>query len=170
MCAARRAPCTTLGGMKLSIFGLLLALGLGASASEKGTLMSRRATGSFDVTLKPLEAYAMSESPLLGRMSIDKQYHGDIEGTAKGEMLTGMTDVKNSGVYVAIERVTGTLRGKRGSFILHHTGVISRGEQGLTIAVGPDSGTDQLTGLTGKLMIDIAPDGKHTYTFEYTLP
>ena len=130
----------------------------------------RRAAGSFDVTLKPLDAYATAEHPMLGRMSVDKQYHGDLEAAAKGEMLMGMTDVKNSAVYVAIERVTGTLHGKRGSFILHHTGVMSRGDQHLMITVVPDSGTDQLAGLTGTLSIDITQDGKHNYTFQYTLP
>jgi hypothetical protein len=145
-----------------------LAFGLGVSAPQKGPATSRRATGSFDITMKPLGS--ATAEPTLGRMSADKQYHGDLEAAAKGEMLTATTDVKNSAVYVAIERVTGTLHGKRGSFILHHTGVMSRGEQHLTIAVVPDSGTDQLVGLTGTMSIDIAPDGKHSYTFEYTLP
>jgi hypothetical protein len=147
---------------------IALVVGLGVSAPQNGPATSRSATGSFDITMKPL-ASATAE-PMLGRMSADKQYHGDLEAVAKGEMLTGLTDVKNSAVYVAIERVTGTLHGKRGSFILYHTGVMSRGEQHLTIAVVPDSGTDQLVGLTGTMSIDIAPDGKHSYTFEYTLP
>ena len=131
--------------------------------------MPRHAAGTFDVTVKPIDAYAKDQAGL-GRMSIDKQYHGDIEATAKGEMLTGMTDIKTSGVYVAVERVTGTVQGKSGSFILHHTGLMTRGEQSLTITVVPDSGTGQLVGLTGKLGITITPDGKHAYTFDYTLP
>lgn len=131
--------------------------------------MSRRAVGSFDVSVKPLEAYAQ-DSPGLGRMSIDKQYHGDIDGTGRGEMLTGMTDVKDSGVYVAVERVTGAVHGKKGTFIVHHTGVVARGAQDLRITVVPDSGTGDLTGLTGTLAIDIAPDGTHTYCFDYALP
>ena len=101
-------------------------------------------------------------------MSIDKQYHGDLEGTAKGEMLTGMTSVKDSGVYVAVERFTGTLSGRRGSFVLHHTGIMERGAQKLTVTVVPDSGTEQLTGITGTLNIIIA-DGKHLYEFDYSL-
>ena len=126
-----------------------------------------RATGSFDVTLTPLDAYAKLDSPLLGRMSLDKQFHGDLAGTSKGEMLTGMTEVKNSGVYVAIERFAGTLNGKRGTFIMHHTGVMDRGAQHLSIAIVPDSGTDQLAGINGTMTIDIK-DGKHFYTLEYT--
>jgi hypothetical protein len=101
-------------------------------------------------------------------MSIDKQYHGDLEGNAKGEMLTGMTSVKDSGVYVAVERFTGTLGGKRGSFILHHTGIMSRGAQQLAVTVVPDSGTAELAGLSGTLNIIIA-DGKHLYEFDYSL-
>ena len=144
---------------------IALAWGLGVSAPRKAPAESRHATGTFDVTMKPLAAYATAE-PMLGRMSADKKYHGDLEATAIGEMLSAGTGVKNSAVYVAIERVTGTLHGRHGSFILHHTGVMSRGEPHLTIAVVPDSGTDQLAGLAGTLSIDIAPDGTHSYTFE----
>ena len=103
-------------------------------------------------------------------MTIDKQFHGDLEGTSKGQMLTGMTEVKGSAGYVAIEKVTGTLKGRSGSFILQHTGVMNRNVPQLTITVVPDSGTGQLAGLTGSLTIKIAPDGKHSYDFEYTLP
>lgn len=130
--------------------------------------MSRHAAGSFDVIVKPLEAYAQDgQGP--GRMSLDKQYHGDLEATAKGEMLTGLTAIKDSGVYVAVERVSGSLHGRRGTFMLYHTGVMTRGAQDLRITVVPDSGTGDLTALTGTLAIDITPDGKHTYTLDYTL-
>jgi hypothetical protein len=128
-----------------------------------------RAQGTFDVKLAPLPAHDTTEGSPLGRMSIDKHYHGDLEGTATGEMLTGMTRVKDSGVYVAVERVTGTLAGRRGSFMLHHTGIMDRGAQKLSITVVPDSGTDQLTGLAGTLNI-VIKDGKHFYEFDYTLP
>ena len=111
-----------------------------------------------------------STDPVLGRMTADKQYHGDLDGTAKGEMLTGMTAVKDSAVYVAVERVTATLGGRRGSFILSHIGTMTRGAQNLSITVVPDSGTDQLTGIAGKMSITIDKDGKHFYDFEYTLP
>jgi hypothetical protein len=127
-----------------------------------------RAKGTFDVKLAPLPAYDSTEGSTLGRMSIDKQYHGDLEGTAKGEMLTGMTSVKDSGVYVAVERVTGALSGRHGTFVLHHTGIMDRGAQKLTVTVVPDSGTGQLTGLTGTLNI-IIKDGKHLFEFDYTL-
>lgn len=102
-------------------------------------------------------------------MTIDKQIHGDLEGTSKGQMLTAGTAVTGSGVYVAIEKVSGTLHGRKGTFILHHTGVMTRGAPQLTITVVPDSGTGELEGLTGRMMINIA-DGKHSYDFEYTLP
>jgi hypothetical protein len=84
-------------------------------------------------------------------------------------MLTAMTAVKGSAAYVAVERVTGTLAGRRGSFSLRHTGIMNRGVPQLTITVVPDSGTDDLAGLSGTMAIDIAPDGKHSYRFDYTL-
>jgi hypothetical protein len=105
----------------------------------------------------------------LGRMTIDKQFHGDLEGTSKGQMLTGMTDVKGSAGYVAIEKVSGTLKGRAGTFILQHTGTMNRGVPQLTIMVVPDSGTGQLAGIAGNFKVIIA-EGKHTYEFEYTLP
>jgi hypothetical protein len=102
-------------------------------------------------------------------MGVEKQYHGDLEATAKGEMLTAQSEMKDSGVYVAVERVTGTLKGKRGSFAMHHTGVMNRGKPELKITVIPDSGTDELHGLTGTMNIKI-DNGKHFYDFEYSLP
>jgi hypothetical protein len=102
-------------------------------------------------------------------MSIDKQFHGGLEGTSRVEMLTASTDVKGSAVYVAIEQFTGTLAGRKGTFLLHHTGIMTRGAPQLTVSVVPDSGTGQLVGLTGEMNITIA-DGKHSYDFAYTLP
>jgi hypothetical protein len=102
-------------------------------------------------------------------MSIDKQFHGDLEGTAKGQMLTAGTDVKGSAGYVAIERVTGTLHGRSGSFVLQHSGSLTRGAAQQSITVVPDSGSGQLVGLAGKMTVTIV-DGKHSYDFEYTLP
>ena len=127
-----------------------------------------RATGTFDVKLLPL-ANDFAESAALGRMSIDKQFHGDLEGSSQGQMLSFMTSVKGSAGYVAMERVTGKLSGRSGSFVLQHSATMDRGAPTLSISVVPDSGTDELTGLTGKLNIIIA-DGKHSYDFEYSLP
>jgi len=102
-------------------------------------------------------------------MSFDKQFHGDLEGTSKGQMLTAGSVAKGSAGYVAIEKVTGTLKGRSGTFIFQHSGTIAHGTQQLNITVVPDSGTDQLTGIAGTMTIQIA-DGKHSYDFEYTLP
>jgi hypothetical protein len=124
------------------------------------------ASGTFEVKLTPQASDDKDTS--LGRMSIEKQFHGDIEGTSKGEMLTGMSSVKGSAGYVAIEKVSGTLKGRHGTFILQHTGIMNRGVLQLSITVVPDSGTDDLVGLTGKMDIKIA-DGKHSYEFEYTI-
>jgi hypothetical protein len=101
-------------------------------------------------------------------MSIDKQFHGELEGTSKGQMLAVSSDVKGSAGYVAMERVNGTLQGRRGSFALQHSGTMTRGAPQLSVSVVPDSGTDQLEGLSGKMTINIV-DGKHFYEFDYTL-
>ena len=129
----------------------------------------RRATGPFEVKANPLPAYNADPASLLGRMSLDKQFHGDLEATGKGEMLTAMSTVKGSAGYVAVERVTGILDGKTGSFALQHSGTMSGGAQQLVITVVPDSGEGDLRGLAGKLSIDIS-DGKHSYVLEYSLP
>ncbi|HVO81379.1 MAG TPA: DUF3224 domain-containing protein [Terriglobales bacterium] len=127
------------------------------------------ARGTFDVTVKPEATDDKSEGLPLGRMSLDKQYHGDLEGIGKGEMLTAGTGT-GSGAYVAIERVTGTLQGRKGTFVLQHQGTMTRGgAPQLTITVVPDSGTGQLAGLAGRMDIKIS-EGKHSYDFEYTLP
>jgi hypothetical protein len=101
-------------------------------------------------------------------MSIDKQFHGDLEATSKGQMLAISSDVKGSAGYVAMERVTGMLQGRTGTFALQHSGTMTRGVPQLIITVVPDSGTGELVGLSGKMTIDIV-DGKHSYDFEYTL-
>ena len=130
--------------------------------------MSAHASGTFDVKLSPQALSDTAADPSLGRMSIDKQYHGDLEGTGKGEMLTAGSG-EGSGAYVAIERVTGKLKGRSGSFSLQHRGVMTRGTPDLSITVVPDSGTGELVGLAGKMTIKIE-NGKHFYELEYTLP
>jgi uncharacterized protein DUF3224 len=128
--------------------------------------MTTYAGGTFEVNLTPQDD--KSEDATLGRMTIDKQFHGDLEAVSKGQMLTAGTAVNGSAGYVAIERVSGKLHGLNGSFTLQHNATMTRGEPQLTITVVPDSGTGQLAGLAGKMMIKIA-DGKHSYDFEYTL-
>ena len=131
--------------------------------------VTTRATGPFDVKLTPQGTDTPAEGSPLGRFTLDKQFHGDLDATSKGEMLTAAsTTVQNSAGYVAVERVTGTLHGKQGTFALQHSGVMTRGEGKLTITVVPDSGTGELAGLSGSMSIDIA-GGKHSYTFEYTI-
>lgn len=127
-----------------------------------------RAAGAFDVKLNPLDAYAGPEHPTLARMSIDKAFRGDLAATSKGEMLSATGSVRGSAGYVAIERVTGTLHGKKGSFVLQHSGTMTRGAPGLSVTVVPDSGTDELEGLVGSMAI-IIEDKKHSYRLDYTL-
>ena len=139
-----------------------------APTTPKEAAMSVHASGTFDVKLGPQALSDIAADPTLGRMSIDKQYHGDLEGTGKGEMLTAGSG-EGSGAYVAVERVTGKLKGRSGSFSLQHRGVMTRGTPDLLITVVPDSGTGELVGLAGKMMIKIE-NGKHFYELEYTLP
>lgn len=130
--------------------------------------MTSHATGTFEVKLTPQAAEDGDAG--LGRMAIDKQFHGDLEGTSRGFMLSSAaTVVKGSGGYVAMERVTGTLKGRAGSFVLQHSGTMTRGAPQLSVTVVPDSGTGQLAGLAGTMTIKIDA-GKHSYEFEYTLP
>jgi hypothetical protein len=142
-----------------------------ASSSDPLTSAGREsvhARGTFEVKMVPQGAEAKREASTLGRLSLEKQFHGDLEGTGKGEMLTALTPVQGSGGYVAIERVTGTLHGRRGSFVLLHRGIMSQGAQDLTLTIVPDSGAGELAGLSGQLDIKIV-DGKHFYDLEYRL-
>ena len=129
--------------------------------------MTHRAAGTFEVKLAPQSTDDAEGTPL-ARLSIDKRFHGPLDGTSKGEMLSAGTPVKGSAGYVAIERVTGTLDGRRGSFVLQHSGTMTRGAPRLAIAVVPDSGTGELAGLAGTMTIEVA-GGKHAYVLEYTL-
>lgn len=119
-------------------------------------------TGEFDVKIIPTE----SDDPTMGMMLLDKTYRGDLKGTGKGRMLTGMTSVKGSAAYVAIERIDGELNGKKGTFLIQHSGTMSKEKQSLTISVVPDSGTGELTGLIGTMEIRIV-DRKHFYDFRF---
>lgn len=125
------------------------------------------ASGMFEVKMTPHDD--KSVGPTVRRYSLDKQFHGDLEGTSKGEMLAVGTEVEGSAGYVAMEQVSGTLHGRKGTFALQHSGTMTRGKPELSVTVVPDSGTDQLAGLSGKMDIKIA-DGKHSYDFDYKLP
>lgn len=129
--------------------------------------MATCARGTFEVKLTPQATGDKTEDANLGRMLIDKQFRGDLEATSKGQMLSAMTAVKGSAGYVAIEKVTGKLHGRSGTFVLQHTGTMNRGAQQLFVTVVPDSGTGELIGLSGMMNIIIA-DGKHSYEFDYT--
>ncbi|MBS0583380.1 MAG: DUF3224 domain-containing protein [Proteobacteria bacterium] len=130
--------------------------------------MKHHAKGAFDVTLQQLEAYNKNEGAGLGRMAIDKQFHGELDATSRGEMLHAGS-AKGSGGYVAVERVTGTLGGRRGSFALQHNATMTNGVPSLNIIVVPGSGTGELAGLDGTMKIIIEAGGKHYYEFDYAL-
>jgi len=137
--------------------------------SQKESPMSQHAKGEFEVKISALEpAFKFEENPL-GRMSIDKQFHGALEATSKGEMLSAGNPAKGAGGYVAMERVSGSLHGRTGTFVLQHSGTMSHGSYQMLVTVVPDSGTGQLVGLSGTMTI-IIEDGKHSYEFAYSLP
>jgi hypothetical protein len=135
---------------------------------EEKTVMSQHARGTFEVKVAPIPEEGSFGAAGLGRMSIDKTFHGDLEGASVGQMLTAMSTVEGSGAYVAVEKITGRLAGRTGSFMLHHRGVMTRGEPSLSVTIVPDSGTGELAGIAGTLGIDIR-DGQHFYDLEYTL-
>ena len=127
-------------------------------------------TGTFEVKLNPQNTYAKGQEGInLGRMTIDKSYSGDLEAQSKGEMLSAMTTVKGSAGYVAIEQVTGRLQGKTGSFVLQHFGTMNKGQDELILQVVPDSGSEELTGLSGDMAIRVE-ESQHYYEFDYQLP
>jgi hypothetical protein len=130
--------------------------------------MTKHACGTFEVKLSPQAAIEGVGDPTLGRMAIDKQFHGDLEAVSRGEMLAAMTEREGSAGYVALERVAGTLGGLEGTFALQHSGTMTRGLPQLSVTVVPDSGTGQLAGLSGHMTINIV-DGQHSYDFRYTL-
>ncbi|MDX2139716.1 MAG: DUF3224 domain-containing protein [Chloroflexota bacterium] len=131
--------------------------------------MNNTAIGTFDVTLTPQAAETETTNPAVGRMKIDKRFYGDLDATAAGQMLTALTAVEGSASYSAIEQVSGTLHGRSGTFLLQHTGIMTRGERSLTITVVPDSGTGELADIFGAMAITIDNAGHH-YQFSYTLP
>ena len=130
--------------------------------------MTKHAKGTFEVKMKPQAPEEGVGDPGISRMSLDKNFSGDLEGTSNGQMLAIGTEVEGSAAYVAIERVNGKLDGLNGTFALQHNGTMDRGSGHLVITVVPDSGTGDLIGLSGKLMIEIV-EGKHFYDFEYTI-
>jgi hypothetical protein len=130
--------------------------------------MTTRASGTFEVRMSPQAPDEGAEGVGIGRMLIDKRFEGDLEGTSRGQMLAAGTGVAGSAGYVAMEQVTGRLGGRSGTFVLQHSGTMSRGAARLTVSVVPDSGRDELEGLTGTMDI-VIEEGQHSYVFDYAL-
>lgn len=149
-----------------ALAALLIAASVGAASPQsKGPTMTQQAHGSFDVKMTP---QSPTTDPGLGRMDLDKSYRGELEAHATGTMLTAIGAGQGNAAYVAVERVTGTLAGKSGSFALVHKGIMNTGAPSLEISIVPASGTGDLTGITGTLAIEIK-DGEHFYTLDYSL-
>lgn len=131
--------------------------------------MNTHAKGTFEVKVTPAPSEEKTEGNAIGRMYLDKQFHGDLEATSHGQMLAVYGSVKGSGAYVAIELVSGNLDGRKGSFALQHNGTMTAGNPQMSVTVVPDSGTEDLTGIAGSMTIKIE-GGKHFYEFDYSLP
>lgn len=131
--------------------------------------MKLTVTGSFEVKLEAQPLSSIAASTGLGRMSLDKRFHGALEAVSQGEMLSFRSSTPGSAGYVAMETVQGVLSGRRGSFVLQHSSTMTRGQPTQSISVVSDSGTDELLGLSGSMVITIA-EGRHSYTFDYALP
>ena len=131
--------------------------------------MTQQAKGEFDVALHHEPACAMGGGASAGHYRFEKHFHGDLDASSVVHMLAVGTDVPGSAAYVAIERLSGTLHGRTGSFFLQHNGVMNRGAASLSLTIVPDSGTGELLGIAGRMAIDIT-GGKHFYTLDYTLP
>lgn len=131
--------------------------------------MTTRAIGTFEVTMNPEPPHDSNEGASIGRVLLKKQFSGDLQATSAGEMIGARSlQVKGSAGYVAIERVVGKLHGKSGSFVLQHSGTMTRGQGELLVSVVPDSGTGELTGISGRMAIEIS-GGNHSYGFDYSL-
>lgn len=176
--ASRRSLC--IPGLALFIASLVSPEGIFAAGSSAAVDISsfhtltestnmNKTTGSFEVKMTPLSDESDIGDASVGRMNLHKTFHGGLDAVGKGQMLTMMTPIEGSAAYVAMERVSGSLEGRTGSFALQHSGTMNRGAQRLSIQIVPDSGTEQLTGIAGSLHIEIV-DGKHFYTLEYSLP
>jgi hypothetical protein len=158
-----------LGASALAAPGFAETQTAAAPPTPKGTEMIRQASGTFEVKVMPLAEDEKVPGVSVGRMSIDKQFKGDLEGTSKGEMMTASTSVKGSAGYVAVEVVTASLKGRTGSFTLLHQATMKQdGDFKMSLVVIPDSGTGELAGLGGSMTI-IIEGGKHSYQLDYTL-
>ena len=144
--------------------------GAGTTTIKEHSVTTHTATGPFDVQLAPQPLSGVAEHSGLGRMSLDKRFHGALEATSTGEMIAFRSATPGSAGYVAMEMVRGTLDGRAGGFVLQHSSTMTRGEPAQSITVVPDSGTDALAGLSGRMVVEIAPGGAHSYRFDYALP
>lgn len=169
---------STLPVVALAILVVPIGLGLERAAGSstppalesmvEGEVEDRIASGTFEVTVTVAETEETPEGHTLGRSTLEKRFHGDLQGTGRGQMLTALTTEEGSAGYVAIERVFGTLHDREGAFLLQHSGLMDEGAPILTIGVIPDSGTGGLEGLTGTMTISIEA-GRHHYEFRYSL-
>jgi len=146
---------------------VLCCAALAPAQQPKKDKMMHHATGPFEVKLTPQPPE--TENTTVGRMTIKKQFHGELDAVSEGQMLSALTSTKGSAGYVAMEIVKGTLGRRKGTFVLQHSGTMDRGQSQLNVTVVPDSGTDDLRGLSGSMRIRNEPGGEHFYDFDYQI-
>ncbi len=127
------------------------------------------ARGPMEVNIEPEAPFLEQDGLKLNRNIVNKQFAGEMAGTSEAQMIAAFTATPGSAGYVAIEHFAGTVGGRSGSFVLQHSGTMNRGDAQLTVTIVPDSGTGELTGISGSLEID-NEDGNHSYTLDYKLP
>jgi hypothetical protein len=165
-----------LAGTRVAAACFITAFGLAAFASKlppavastESRIMTEHAKGTFDVKVLPQTDDVDIGDPTIGRFALEKQFHGDLDAISKGQMLGSRSD-NGAGGYVAIERISGSLSGHKGSFSLQHIGTMQGGKSTMDVQVVPGSGSGELEGISGRMTIIIA-DGKHSYDFQYSLP
>ena len=160
---------------RISSFALLAALAAAtpalSNAPKETSAVSRTAKGPFEVQVIPQPRDATQSDVAIDRLLLEKRYRGALDATSRGQMIAAHGVVETSGAYVAIERVDGTLDGRRGAFALQHSGTMTKADgYAMHVSVVPDSGTGELAGIAGRMTILIAPGGAHSYEFAYTLP
>ena len=142
---------------------------LSHTPATEGNTMTHKVSGAFDVKMIPKVPVAAAAGATIGRMLLDKQFHGPLQAASTGQMLAMRTAVPGSAGFVAMELVVGTLQGRSGSFVLQHSGTMNRGVSTYALSVVPDSGTGELTGLVGTMVVTVEK-GQHFYDFSFSLP
>lgn len=163
---------TTRGYLALILLlgAVIAGVGFAGSALAQDRVV-HHATGEFVVAMTPGDPEDAEAGLGLSSYSLSKVFTGGIVGSAKGQMLAGgPAGSQDTGTYVALERVVGSVDGRAGAFLLAHRGDMTPNGYTLSITVVPNSGTGALEGIEGEFVLTVTPDGVHHYDLAYSLP